>query len=354
MKIEGNKLVALLISAGMTTTFLAACTINTDELGQGISELGNAFVSETEQEPEEETKASVETEETEPEPTVSLTEETTPVPTATPSATPTPSPTPLPQRVDFSEYTETDLTDVFTVTVEDFSESSYAEDSETLLASFEGARLLVTDAANENVMDSINLVVDGFYQEAAGAYNRMYAKAQAQFKLTGVIENVYEVKVDFHYITNGRVLSVLMSYDVSGVEEDAKTVIDFASFDMLSGQYISFASISNAPASLENALRAGLENSLKTQAVIDAAKNAGTDETAETEETEENVENSKIPSAAEFEKIFIAPGPATTESQGNSLATVYGIKDGEIYSTVIDINTYAELLNRYGISVCVV
>ena len=49
-KLEGNKLVALIISAGMTTTFLAACSINTDKLGQGISDLGNAFINETETE----------------------------------------------------------------------------------------------------------------------------------------------------------------------------------------------------------------------------------------------------------------------------------------------------------------
>ena len=42
-KLEGNKLVALLLSAGMTTALLAACSVNTDQLGQGISELGGAF-----------------------------------------------------------------------------------------------------------------------------------------------------------------------------------------------------------------------------------------------------------------------------------------------------------------------
>ena len=42
-KLEGNKLVALLLSAGMATSLLAACSVNTDQLGQGISDLGNAF-----------------------------------------------------------------------------------------------------------------------------------------------------------------------------------------------------------------------------------------------------------------------------------------------------------------------
>ena len=64
-KLEGNKLVALLISAGMATTLLAACSINTDELGQGITDLGNAFTSQTERETERPTKETTETSETE-------------------------------------------------------------------------------------------------------------------------------------------------------------------------------------------------------------------------------------------------------------------------------------------------
>jgi len=354
MKIEGNKLVALLISAGMATTFLAACTINTDELGQGISDLGNAFAGTSEEtEKTRETTASLETEpeETTAEPTEETEPEATPTPSATP--TPTPSPTPLPKRVDFSEYTEVDLTDIFTVTVEDFGEGAYTDDDEEMLAAFEGNRLVVTDALNETVKDSINIVVDGFYMEAEGVYNRMIAKADAQYKLTGVVETIYGITVDFQYMTNGRVLSVLMYYAVDGTEEDSKSVTDFASFDMLTGQYISFAVISKDASALESALRAGLENSLKTQAAIDEAKNTATTETTETEENGEKEEAAKIPSAAEFEKIYLAPGPATSEGQGNSLATIYGIKDGITYSTVVDINAYSDFLNRYGASVCI-
>ena len=55
-KLDGNKLVAVLLSAGMATTFFAACSINTSELGKGICELGNAF---------ETTQATQETKETE-------------------------------------------------------------------------------------------------------------------------------------------------------------------------------------------------------------------------------------------------------------------------------------------------
>ena len=47
-KIQRNKLVALLLSAGMTASLLAACSIDTGELSQGINDLGNAFTEQTE------------------------------------------------------------------------------------------------------------------------------------------------------------------------------------------------------------------------------------------------------------------------------------------------------------------
>ena len=160
-KLDGNKLVAVLLSAGMATTFFAACSINTSELRKGISELGNAF---------ETPQATQETKETEtPDTTetsaVETTEEKTAAPTATPTATP--SPTPLPERVDFSEYTEIDLTDSFKVTTEEFAESAHSDDDKTQFATFTGTRLVVTEASNETARDAINHVVDGFYLEVS-------------------------------------------------------------------------------------------------------------------------------------------------------------------------------------------
>ena len=131
MRIEGNKLVALLISAGMATSFLAACSINTDKLGEGISELGNAFTTESETEATKSETTEAPTELT----TTTVTEETT---EAIPTPSATPSPTPLPQRVDYSNYTDINLNDTFTVSSEAFSESSYVDNTEILLAKFEG------------------------------------------------------------------------------------------------------------------------------------------------------------------------------------------------------------------------
>lgn len=339
MRIEGNKLVALLISAGMATSFLAACSINTDKLGEGISELGNAFTTESETEATKSETTEAPTELT----TTTVTEETT---EAIPTPSATPSPTPLPQRVDYSNYTDINLNDTFTVSSEAFSESSYVDNTEILLAKFEGNRFVVTKAANENVMNSINLIINGFYNEAAGAYNRVYSKAKAEYDLKGSIEAPYDVLVNFQYTTNGRALSVLMVYEVSGGEADKTTVIDFASFDMISGQYITFNSVCKDPKGLENALRSGLANSLKIQPKASETEIVG--DTPET--TAETAAAVNTPEADDFDAVYLAPGPATTDAARNSFATLYGVIDGKVYSAVIDMNAYANFLNRYGAS----
>ena len=338
-RIEGNKLVALLLSAGMATTFLAACSINTDKLGEGISELGNAFVTDEETTVTE--TAVTETTET------TVASETSEAPAeTTPEATPTPSATPLPQRVDYSSHTDIALNDTFTVSSEAFSESSYVDGSDVLLAKFEGNRFVVTKAANETVANSINLIINGFYNEAAGVYNRVYSKAKAEYDLKGSIESPYSVLVDFQHTTNGRALSVLMVYEVSGGDAEKTTVVDFASFDMLSGQYIAFNTVCKDPKGLEDALRAGLANSLKVQPKPAETDVADTVTTAETTA----VQTVKTPEADEFDAIYIAPGPATADAATNSFATVYGVAGGKVYRTVIDMNAYAGFLNRYGTS----
>ncbi len=347
-KLEGNKLVALLLSAGMATTLLAACSINTDELGQGISDLGNAFTSQTERETEKpkETTEISETETTVTETTEERIIETSP----TPTVSPTPSPTPLPQRVDFSEYTDIDLTDVFKISVEDFSEETYSDDNKVLLGTFDGNRLVVTGAENKTVHDSINLILDGFYVEAEAAYGREAGKAKAEYNLTGVVENPAAVTVTFQQVTNGRVLSVLMVYEVKGTENDGYKVIDFASFDMLSGQYISIPTVSKDPAGLEDVLKRSLEGSLRAQPTpAPSAAPAGTQNTTDNDDRES--ETSRTPSANEIERIYLAPGPAAADSANAAFATIYGVADDVVYSAVIDINAYSDFFNRYGISV---
>ena len=253
--------------------------------------------------------------------------------------------------MDYSNYTEINLSDTFTVSLESFAEVGYVEGKDFILTKFEGNRFVVTKAANETVMNSINLIVDGFYKEAEGAHDRVYGKAKAEYALKGSIEEPYTVLCDFQYTVNGRVLSVLMVYEITGPEN--KTVIDFASFDMISGQYITFNSICKDPAGLENALRAGLANSLKIQPkpsvdVTNATEGFTAETTAATSET---TLTAKTIEAKDFDAIYLAPGPATSEPANNNFATLYGVIDGKVYSAVIDMNAYKDFLNRYGQSI---
>ena len=137
-----------------------------------------------------------------------------------------------------------------------------------------------------------------------------------------------------------------MVYEVSGGEADKTTVIDFASFDMISGQYITFNSVCKDPKGLENALRSGLANSLKIQPKASETEIVG--DTPET--TAETAAAVNTPEADDFDAVYLAPGPATTDAARNSFATLYGVIDGKVYSAVIDMNAYANFLNRYGAS----
>ena len=339
-RIEGNKLVALLLSAGMVMSLLVACSINTEELGQGISELGNIF--ETTQPVQTVTEPTASETEEPGETVISTeTEETTEI-RPTISATPTKSPTPLPQRVDFSEYTDIKLTDKFTVTSEDFSESTHSDDDREVFATFEGNRLVVTEAEYETARDAVNLIIDGFYQESEAAYKRVAAKAKSEYLTSGVVEVTYEVKVDFKYETNGRVLSVLMLYTVAGPNEDY-SAFDFASFDMLTGHYITLDSVAADPETFENTLRKDLENSIKY--IIPA----GTVDEA-TGEVSTTDKLAKTPRADEFIAFYAAPTAA--ESEDKHFMMLYGItEDGQIWTATAGIDDYADQLNRYGRSV---
>lgn len=366
-KLEGNKLVALLLSAGMVTTFLAACSINTDELGKGISDLGNAFET---QAPAQTTAAPSETESQETTATEETSETTEAAPTATPTATP--SPTPLPERVDFSDYTEIDLTDSFKVTVEDFEESAHSDDDKVQFAQFYGNRLVVTEASNETARDAINLVVDGFYQEALGNYQRVVAKTKTEFLTTGVIEQEGAVNVTFEYVTNGRALSVLMIYTVKTGDENSRN-IDFATFDMLTGHYVTMSSVVGDTAALEKACKTALADAVKAKAIqaqptatptptqaptTTTTTGTGTTTTPATTTAPTTVETTPaptvneddLPKADDFEVIFIAP--VTSDTEGVHKATVFGLaKDGVIYQADVEIDSYAAMFNRYGTSV---
>ena len=314
------------------TTLLAACSVDYDQLSQGLNDLGDSIM--------ETTESSVEvTESNEPsETTVTSTPTPTPTPTPTATPTPTPTPTPLPERVDFSELTTDEITADFTVETEAFEESSNTEDGDALVT-FSGVRMVVSDESAENVQTAINMILDGFYQEADGIYRRMSNEAQAEASLVAITEGCGAVTVNFEYSDNGRVLSVIMTRSVTDMDGNVTDATEYASFDMLTGQYVTMASIASDAAGLEAALKA------KLAADVNVVPEEP-EQTTETDATEETIKNSrKEVSAADVSNIYIA-----VQEPGAQTATVviYGEIDGVTCHTTVDMNEYAQYLNRYG------
>jgi len=229
-------------------------------------------------------------------------------------------------------------------------------------AVFTGNRLVITEADNETARDAINLVVDGFYAEAEGAYQNVVAQLKSEYLANGVIENSGSVRVNFEYVTNGRALSVLMVYAINvGDKTDRK--VDFATFDMLTGHYITMSSVVTDTEGLERACKTALADAIKAKA-LEAVQPAVTatptptpatvttttaPTTAETTVVE-TINEDDLPKASDFDVIYIAPVASDTE--GVHKATVIGIaKDGIIYEADVEIDSYADLFNRYGTSV---
>ncbi len=306
----------------------ASCNINTEKAGEAFQHLGenldNAVngTEEVTEAPAEETEVTVseETEATEP----SEEEEepaSEPEPTATPTPTPTPSPTPTPEpepeRVDFSELTEDELADGVTVELEDFEESYVNEDDITLVT-FSGNRILISEEALPNVQTSVNLILDGFYLEAEGIYNRYTSEALAEYAMPmeeDVEFSPYSVTCGYEYGYNGRVLSVVMTYDVTRGDEVVEEYTEYASFDMYTGQYVTTASIVED----QELFRTTCGNILAFA----------------TENEEDNQDS--------FTNIFIF-----VEGTGNGVYVVGTAPDGTVVRALADIDNIAPALNRYG------
>lgn len=355
MKSSTHRLSAIALITAFCV-MMSSCSVDRDELSDGLDDLRDA-ISDNDG---DETTASEEAVVTEPEETLpSDTEETsvpeepeataTPVPTAT--STPTPTPIPEPERVDFSEFTEIEISDILTVVSEEFGESYVTEDGVTA-ATFTGERIAVT-TGTDNVTAAINLLLDGFYSEAEGLYNRYTAQGLSELSIgggsiieqdeeepddndeddreeesdntTGIYET-YNVTVDYAYSDNGRVLSVIMDYKVSRGDETIISNTEYASFDILTGQYVTIASV----ASDYDALCEALEKALARTADEDTA-----DDETEDEETE----------ATECEVTFIA---CQTPGAQTATAEIYGTINGSPAHTTVDMNLYSEYLNRYG------
>lgn len=239
------------------------------------------------------------------------TEETTAVPT--PTSTPAPTQHPSNERVDFSNLTNTKVSERFSVDTEEFSES--VEGDGKAMAVFSGKRMAVSKAENDNVTEAVNLILDSFYKEAEGIYNRYAGEAKAAYNISGTVDNAYVTEVNFDYSFNKRILSVIMSYKAT----NGKTVLaekeEYASFDMLTGQYVTLAAVANDWTGLQNALKVKLAR------------------------------NASISKASAITDLFVI-----AQQPGAQTATVeiYGMYNGQRIHTTGDMNEYAQFLNRYG------
>lgn len=272
------KVIAMTIT---TAILLSACSIDMEKVKEATIDLGQdlqsafteddtttAEVVETEPTVEEivvETEVLAETtpvkEIVTPEPTEEPKEE----PTPTPTEEPTPEPTLSPERVDFSELTEDQLTDDITLYTEAFEEH-YAIAEDTRIADFSGNRLLLKSEKEIVSVTALNLYLDGFYCEAEGLYFRYRNEALAETGiLTGMIpgeiideeaddeelpedidteefeiddEDIYHVVINYEYHVTNRLFTVNMSYEVTKGEEVITSSEEILIVDIYTGQTV--------------------------------------------------------------------------------------------------------------------
>lgn len=350
---RSSKIVAVGIAASMFLMVVSACAIDYEGLSEGLNDLGIALdinygrtpatpaetTTETETTTSEfsketsatttETTETTETTVTSSSSTSSSDETTGPSETTetvgtsetsatyetTEETTPTPTPTPRPtnERVDFSKLTTSNLSENFAVDTEEFSEN--VEGDGKAMAVFSGKRMVVSKAGSDNVTEAVNLILDSFYQEAVGVYNRYAGEAKAAYNISGTVDTVYNVEVNFDYSYNKRILSVVMSYKATVGNTVLASSEEFASFDMLTGQYITLASVADDWAGLQEALKLKL------------------------------AKNISITRPASITDLYV-----TAQQPGAQTATIeiYGMYNGQRIHTTGDMNEYAKFLNRYG------
>ena len=306
------------------TITLAACSINYNDLADGINDLGksvdhafNGTTAATTVSDQTTADTASEPSDTLPSPTPTA----TPVPTATP--TPTPTPTPIPQRVDMSELTTDEISEGVEVKIEDFAESFHSDTDYKELVTFKGNRIAVEIPESKNVQTAVNLLLNGFYNETEGLYKRYSDEAQSAYILDAenYLSAPYAVNVKYTYSYNGRVLSVVMEYSVKKGEEEAyvEHKSEIVTLDILTGQYVTPALVAKDYHLLEEVLAQALAQAVSTE---------------EKAYTKEDVKDPVI---------VVHP-----MSGGTIFAEVYGRIEGELRKTPVDLANYADYLNSYG------
>ena len=348
------KVMAMTITSAI---LFSACAIDMDKVKEATIDLGydlqSAFtedeseptVAETEPVTTEETVAETETiQETAPVKEIVTPEPTEePTPEPTPTEEPTPEPTLAPERVDFSELTEDQLTDDITLYTEQFEEH-YAISVDTRVADFSGNRLALSSEKEIVSVTAVNLYLDGFYYEAEGMYLRYRNEGLAETGiLTGMIpseivdeeidedeipeeididtyeiadEDVYHVVVNYEYHVTNRLFTVNMSYKVTRGDEVITSSEEVLTVDIYTGQTITFDMLFKDP---------------------DAVLNSINEEILEKSE----VNKAKTSDIHDVTMVF-------DSDNKNTYIIVSGyVKDEEI-SLEIDIDDYKDLMTRYG------
>lgn len=332
--------------AAITTLALSSCDVDVDRVQKDIKDLGQAVadkidnettatVAETSEiaetsETTESTEVTETTEVTEPEVTETSettaveepeeTEDVTEVPEITeeitPEITPEVTPEPAVERVDFSSLIDVELTTNVIIKNEAFREVFEVEE-ETQYAEFSGNRSFIEIESAPNVANAVNLIVDGFYQEASGDYSRIVLEKQAELALDANAEIVFtSASVVNDMTTNGRIISVRMSYSVEEDEEIIEYREEIYSFDLLTGQLITINMLTDDPDGLKEIMLKSFDEELDVVEVI---------------------------------PVFVA----TTEDY-TPIRLIGITSEGERVTTMLDITDLGDQFNRFGRTICLI
>ena len=369
-KTKKKALVAVIVTMSM---IVSACSFNMDRAKKAFDDLGDdlntALKSDDTETVETSTPDVVEdvgpdidvptvVEPTDiPEPTATPAPTATPTPSPVPTSTPIPTPTPMPERVDMSELAEDTIGDGITVLDEQFRES-YVMDNTDEIACFEGNRMIISSEEDAVSIRVVNLYLDSVYAEAEGLYRSNLDTLIAAYMLEngtlleGTVitlgdEDVEEVEedvdeevdvedeadeepadefqiydrylhsvVNYKYSTNGRILFVQMSYEVTLGDSVIGSCSENMIFDLYTGQIIS-----------EDMLIADAETF--NQALVAALMEVAPEESRDRDLTNVN--------------YVIA-----TNDDGETFIVASGTINGDVIRAILEIDENSQLFTRYG------
>ena len=328
---RNNKAISAVSTVLASSILIASCSVDMkgvesafENLGNNIGEVVSSAADTAPTTIVVESSAETETAETsaaevETVPTEDVTPEPTAVPTSTPAPSPSPSPTPEPERVDFSELTTDHLTDTIDIETEDFEESFHAEDNDhVILAGFNGNRVLLSGRLNLAAVTSVNLLLDAFYAEAEGLYNRYVNEQNAAYTLdeeNAPDEIVMSINYDTYF--NGRLLGVIMSYEAVQGDTVLVSSTEYVTFDLYTGQYVIPEIVYDDPSAFFTAV--------------------ATDIASQTEDRRDR--------PADYEIVFVG---TDEDDEGNCLTTVVAKHGADIEFFNIDIEDYVGYMTRFG------